>query len=344
MPIKQVPPVLSIDWFQIHCIPKTAAWKTYHPFFTVKKMDFGTRHFSLIEELWQDEKRVATVCSKPYSPVLGKSMMLIKFDNWLLYGKDLATWIPWFLQLNELEFKNISRIDICADFNTFPNGMNPSNFIKKFTSATCLKMGKVNLFTARGSQEGTKHHYTGLRFGSLLSEISYYLYDKTKEMKEQTHKPWIQNLWVKSGLNINIPVYRLEFSIKSSGKVIVNTETGENRVLTSMEILKRNMLELTYNLMLNRFWKFVWNDGQVKRGRMRQLKMFPEKFAQYIIMDTEGLHDSTRSHKIFIKKLEETMTELRGKSFDLAIAASDLKVEMINSRGLQQWAQYKGFA
>jgi hypothetical protein len=339
---KIVPPVLSIDWFQIHCISLNKKDDLiWHLFFKVKKMEYGTRHFSLVEELYSDRKRIATVTRKPCSPMLDKSMILIKFDNWILYSKNLSTWVPWFLAINALEFKNISRVDICTDFNYFPNGQEPAVFMKKFLHDTILKTGKLKKGSGHYEQNGNCKRWTGMRFGSLYSEISYYLYDKTLEMKEKTFKPWIHKLWVKSGLDINLPIYRLEFTVKSSGKIICNTDSGEVKMLNSMDILKRHMSEVTYNVLLNRFWQFVWNDGQVKKGRMRRLRLFPEKFAQYSLIESEGLHDSTRSTKIFIKMLEQTNTELRGRSFDLAIAAHDLKVEMIVSRGLQQWATYK---
>lgn len=340
----QLLPILSIDWLQINVKRAPDNLGSFHTFFKAKNLPLGTRHFKLVQELYTDGKRVATVVSQPHSPLLDPKMMLIKFDNWILYGKDLPTYVKQFLTLNQLTFQNISRVDVCADFQQFANRMEPQNFIHKFVRSTAIKFGKCSKFRAVGSQVGTVHVFESLKFGSNLSEISYYLYNKTKEMAEVKHKPWIAERWKKAGFNMEKDTWRLEFSIKSGAKEMLNTDTGETKLLASLNILEYPTMNLTYNILRNHYFRFVWNDGQVRKARMRELKLFAGDYSKYTIIDCEGKHDSTRATKIFIRKLEEVNQELRGKSFDLAIAAHDLKQQMIHSRGLEGWAMRNDLA
>lgn len=338
----KVNPILSCDWLQVHVKHPTPDIGGFHTFFQVKKMPYGTRHFSVVEELYQHGKRIATVTRKPNSTILQKDMCLIKFDNWVLYEKNLHTWVTNFLNLNELKFMNISRIDICQDMTEFENKMLPGLFIKKYANATHLKLGKAKKTKAVFTQQATTHEYESLRFGSMLSEISYYLYNKTKEMNEVKWKPWIAEKWKKGFLDITKDKWRLEFSLKSSAKMIVNTGTGETKELNNLQILLPEYMELFFCVLREKFFRFVWNDGQARRGRMRELKLFARKFGTYALIDCEGKTDASRSDKIFIKKLEEINSDLRGTNFDLSINGEVLKQAVIESKGLQEWAMYKG--
>lgn len=340
----QLPPTLSVDWLQINVKRSIDNLDQFHPFFKAKNLPLGTRHFKLVQELYQNNKRVATIVSKPHSPLLDQKMMLIKFDNWVLYGKNLPTYVDQFLKLNQLKFQNISRIDICADFQEFYNKMEPQNFIHKFVRSTAIKFGKCSKFRAVGSQVGSVHIFESLKFGSNLSEISYYLYNKKKEMTEVKWKPWIAEKWEKAGFNMNKDTWRLEFSIKSGAKQMLNKDTGETKLLASLEILEPKLLQLSYNILRTHYFRFVWNDGQIKKSRMRELNLFKGNYSNYSIIDCDGKHDANRATKIFIKKLEEVNQELRGNNFDMAIAANDLKQLMITSRGLQSWAMRNDLA
>jgi len=336
--------VLSIDWLQINVKRSIYNKGSFHASFKVKNLPLGTRHFALVQELYQNERRVATVVSKPHSPLLDPLMILVKFDNWVLYGHDLPTYVKQFMTLNELTFQNISRVDICADFQEFTNKMKPQNFIHKFVRSTCIKFGKCSKFRAVGSQVGSVHVFESLKFGSNLSEISYYLYNKSKEMKEVKWKPWIAERWKKGGFDPDKDTWRLEFSIKSGAKEMLNQDTGETRLLASLEILEWKILNISYNILRHHYFRFVWNDGQKKKSRMRELNLFTGDWTKYTIIDCDGKHDATRATKIFIKKLEEVNQELRGQDFQLAIAAHDLKQQMITSRGLEGWAMRNNLA
>lgn len=337
-------PILNVDYLDCHVIFSTAKQGTYPSNFVVKKLPHGTRHFSIIEEIYSNNKRIATVRRVPYSDMLPKELVLIKFDNWTLYKYSPFDFATKFFRLCGLQFQNFARLDISLDFQEFDNGMNPGHFIKRYLTGSVLKIGKSAKFKVVGSQNESHHIFESLRFGSLLSEISYYMYNKTKEMEQVKWKPWIFAQWDTNGFDIEKDVWRLEFSLKSGNKMLVDELTGESKKIHSLESLQKQELKLLFETLREKYWQFVWNDGQQKKTRMRKLKLFKKPDTNFIVAECEGSKDATRSTKIFIKKLEETATELRGGDMEGVFAANFLKSKMINDYGLNDWAHRKGIA
>lgn len=211
-------------------------------------------------------------------------------------------------------------------------------------TGSILKMGKTAKFKTVGTQTQNKHEFESLRFGSLLSELSYYMYNKTKEMEQVKWKPWINETWDRNGFDKNKPVWRLEFSLKSGNKAVIDTLSGDIKMIHSMETLRRENQLILFNVLRDKYWQFVWNDGQCKKGRMRRLKLFSSGSANFQLAEMAGNKDASRSTKIFIKKMEETATELRGHDIEGVFAANYLKSKLITGHGLELWAMKKGIA
>lgn len=337
-------PILNCDYLDCHVNFSSQKAGSYPSHFTVKKLPHGTRHFSIIEEFFIEKKRIATIRRAPFSELLPAELVLCKFDNWTLYKYNPFDFASKFFRTCGLKFNNFARIDLSLDFQEFENGMDPSLFIKRYLTGSILKMGKAAKFKVVGTQTPKEHTYESLRFGSLLSEISYYIYNKTKEMEQVKWKPWIHSTWESNGFAIDKDVWRLEFSVKSGNKILLDADTGESKMIHSLETLQRDNMKIVYEVLRDKYWQFVWNDGQQKKNRMRKLKLFKPTEYNFQLCELEGHKEATRSTKIFIKKLEETATELRGADMEGVFAANHLKAKMISDFGLQQWAVRKGIA
>lgn len=341
--------VLHCDWLQLHLKRLDKLSTHFHRHYTVKKLDFSTRHFALIEEFYVMNRRVATLTSKPLSGILDPDSYLVKFDNWVLYDKRFREIVSDFLRLNEFEFISCSRVDFCADFNEFFNGMHPETFIRKYMYRKFLKTGKAKGVRPTFDQGKDKHIYSGLKFGSNLSEVTYYLYNKSKELREVKMKPWIVKSWRAGGLKVaedyndhTSDVWRLEFSLKSGTKLLVNALTGEFDIFATMEIIKSEYMAKCFSILCLKYFTFVWNDGQVRKDRMRALKLFDLKRGIEVLVDTVNMKDSTRSDKIFIKKLHELNNEMRGRDFFMSVEMDKYKHTIISEKHLESWAMKKG--
>lgn len=335
-------PILSIDWLQLNVsAPKTIA-VVYHSFFTVKVLPYSTRHFKLVEEIYRHGSRIATITRVPLSNILPADTILIKFDNWVLYSFELFTYVTEFLALNNFTFKSISRLDVCADFQRFDNNMLPSNFIRNYLYGYYLRLGRTTASNAHFKQIKNDLSFNALKFGSNLSDISTYLYNKTLEMNSVKWKPWIATVWYNAGFDMNKDTWRLEVSIKDCNKLIVNQDTSECSVINNLTILQRPFTRLLYGSLRDKYFSFVIKDEQVKKSRMTKLPLFSDSFAKYAVVAGQSMISATRADKIFIKKLEDVNNDLRGKNFNFNVDIASLKEQYIEVTGLHSWAIFKG--
>ncbi len=338
----RIAPILSVDWLQLNLVAPSDLNIVYHSFFTVKLLPYSTRHFKIVEEIFHNGIRIATITRQPLSNILAPDTVLVKFDNWLLYSVDLYDYVTKFIALNNFTFKSISRIDLCSDFQRFSNNMVPSTFIKNYLNGKYLRLGRTSVSTTHFRQVDTDLFFNALKFGSNLSDISIYLYNKTLEMTTIKWKPWIAEKWLKAGLSTEFDTWRLEVSIKSSNKIVCNTDTGEMNILNSLEVLKNAYTGLFYGAFRDKYFSFVIKDNQVKKSRMAHLPLFNNSFSKYAIVDGSKMIAANRADKIFIKKLEDVNNDLRGRNFDFNINISKLKEDYIEVTGLREWAYYKG--
>lgn len=336
--LTKVAPILHCDWLQVSVKWGAGSMRKFASFYTVKRLNITTRHFKKIEEIYIGKKRIATMTSQPCSEILDKELTIVKFDNWLLYANQFRKVVSEFFKVNGLEFVSISRIDFCADFNLFDNGMKPDKFIKKYIYRRFLRKGKTPHIAHHFGQGKKEHFEKGLKFGSNLSEVTAYIYDKTREMESIMWKPWIYMAWKKGGLNVDEHVWRLEFSVKSGGILKANTDTGELDLFLTLEVIEAEYIYKCFYKLYERYFTFVWNDGQVRKDRMRILKLFKYIYSPEVLVHAEPTEMADRSKKIFIKKLHELNNEMRGADIYLNIYMDEFKTKLIEDAHLQSWA------
>lgn len=340
--LTKVAPVLHLDWIQMQIKWQKKTEPVFHRMYEVKTLDFGTRHFKVVQEIYLLKKRIATLTSKPHSNILDPDAMIVKFDNWVCYAVNMRKLVVDFIECNNFEFISFSRVDFCADFNVFDNGMLPPNFIRKYIYRKCLRLGKSPNVAHHFSQ-GKKEHITkGLKFGSNLSEVTAYVYNKSLEMEVVKWKPWIFHSWQLGGLDVKQDVWRLEFSMKSGGTLIVNKDDGTLDLFLTLDLLDFKFMHDSYFVLYQKYFQFVWNDGQVRRDRMRKIQLFNFVPWNEILVHASEMKDANRSKKIFIKKLHELNNELRGRDFFMSIYGDQLKDTIISDASLQSWAMKKG--
>lgn len=338
----QPAPVLHLDWLQMSVKWVSKSKARYAPLYEVKKLPFSTRHFKIIEELYINKKRICTITSQPCSEILDKDLIIVKFDNWLLYDNSFRKRIYEFLEANKMIFISFSRVDFCADFNFFDNGMKPDKFIKKYIYRKCLRLGRTPSVAHHFGQGKDEHVEKGLKFGSNLSEVTAYIYNKTLEMNNVHWKPYIYLAWKKGKLDVEKDVWRVEFSMKSGGVLKVDTESGEIDLFLSLELMQEAYIQKCFYKLYEKYFTFVWSDGQVRKDRMRKIKLFKYIYSPEILVNAEATEDANRSKKIFIKKLHEMNNEMRGKDFFMNIYMTEFQTKLIEDAKLQSWAMKKG--
>jgi hypothetical protein len=326
--------MISIDWLQIYCLGTIPQYSPYN----FIKQEFQTRHFKTIHNVFSGNECIASICSKPHAKILKENSLLIKFENKILYYKHLHNIVYKFLIDCDFKFINISRLDIAQDFNFFDNEMHPTALISGFLRNNYLKIGKAKFTVIGTQQEQNKYDY--LRFGNNNSDISVYLYNKTKEFREVKFKSYIFECWKMNNININQDVWRLEVSIKGNDIKLIEKDTAEINKIDLDYIFVSDKLQKLYYELINKYFKFVIKDNQSNKSRMQQLKLFNELTNDFAFLKISEKQDLTRSTKIFINKLNKTAEELRSNNNHFAVNAELLRDEIANIYNLSDYLNY----
>jgi hypothetical protein len=323
--------IINIDWLQLNCRGVINASNSTH----LRSLGYQTRQFKCIEEYYIDNDRIATITHTPLSSILEATMVLVKFDNWVLYSNSLWDYVNKVISSLGLSIVGVSRLDICCDFNTFTNRLSPQKLINRFFTCKYRKVGQCK-FRANGEQK-TSVEYDYIRFGTNNSQVSAYLYNKTKELNEAKYKPYIVETWKSGGLDTNKDVWRLEFTIKGNQVKFIDKTTGNVNNL-SIEFLQdyNNIEQMLYSLQ-EKYFRFKVITGKSNISRERDVKLFPSKIYNFerFIFHEKG--DGTKADKMFIKKLENLNNELRHKYTNIENNVNEIMMEYVTAKGLHDY-------
>lgn len=228
---------ISIDWLQLHCIcPSDITAAIYGNYILTDIGRFAA--FKNVYEIFtqvnirgeiKPGERIATLATRPDKGILKPEASFLKIDNKYLYSANLRALVEDIISALNLKFKNISRVDFAADFVCFKNNLHPETFIGRFISMpdknsiryVKLRKTKATLYF----DHGRINEYSYLRLGTAQSNLLYYLYNKSKELREKKNKPWIKEKWLQDGISDQLQdVWRLEFSIHACSKGLIDNE------------------------------------------------------------------------------------------------------------------------
>lgn len=266
---------IHIDWLELYCIESNTDYPHNADYFrskgySVLERDFGTRQYAEMFTLldYYDEPFLE-IRRAPHTAT-GKAIFIdpmgchIRLTNRACYMDNPIATIREFLAGYGYQVVRIYRLDICLDFIRFDSGDDPKAFIRRYMDGKYTKINQTHV-GAHGNDTWHARDWNSLSWGSLKSEITTKLYCKTQELKEVKDKPYIRQSWMAAGLIDNsitgeahkangtryVPdIWRLEFSIKSSGrKVFVMNEGGQapdpaKRIKGGKKILMQHTLDM----------------------------------------------------------------------------------------------------
>lgn len=305
--------MLSIDWLSINYRGIYNGSKVY----TEKSLKVGSNVFKNIVELYHLGDLCFTILYNPASSAIRQDLIQIKVANKLLYHNGLLDIIQMLESDLCITFVGFSRVDLCFDFNTFNNKYDPKEFILHVASNKVIKKGKCKYDFRAINESFITYEY--FRIGSSNSQISCYLYNKTKEMSDVKDKPYIREKWLLNDININLPVWRLEFTIKGDQWTMINMCTGEDIQHSISMILRADIQQLIFSHLYERIFKFYKNNRKLRKDRNQPLNLLTLPEGSFSLKNWSQFLDNTRSDKIFINKLLNTWDKLREMKKDEAI-------------------------
>lgn len=344
---------ISIDWLAFFCVCKDGYFcqvsrsdknDCISTDYSYKVAAYGTRQFRHLVTVSYRNEMICEIQYEPCSSILPPDCVIVKFANRLLYSNLLWTVVDNLLRDHKLIVKNISRVDLCADFNSFET-YDPVQLISDFLSSKIRHKGKglgaafFNHFNKREKGCSVQHLiYSGIAFGSRESDARAYLYNKTFELKTQKDKPYIRDFWRLAGLDLNKDVWRLEISIKSGGTTFKDKNTGNMIHYSSDELHQPKDLCDLYYTYAKKLFSFVVNrPGITNITREPLIKLF-EGTPVYEHGVIRNVSCSTRSERILLKNLWLMPMKYRGIDKDeVGDAAKDIAVHLAERTDLDKW-------
>jgi hypothetical protein len=327
----------NIDWLQFSFVLKE---KRDTSLFLFEKRKYATSMFLCVEDIVNTKTNeiVAELLSEARENFFEKGFCILKIKNRYLYTKEF---FKIFYDLRKsliFEKYNICRIDLCRDFTKFKYGLTPEKFIKAAFNTNIILVGKGNVpnktnvkmkidgtFNYKPVQKDThieyeetfytrKHGITNVpetfSIGTGHNIIQRKLYDKTKEMQDKTHKPYISemhNNYLQPKQDEH--VWRLEFVIKGTYLDLVTTATKEKKSLQIEDLTQEN-IDKMMDFLVEKFYS--WRKKRKRKNSENiindirywdKLQLFDAMYStlelELLLSDTQS--DSNRSKKIYLK-------------------------------------------
>lgn len=315
--------LVSIDWLSIYCDVSQMVHAEGYDF---QREPYGTSVYADMYTIYQYGEELAILTCNPRSTALKAGTGVLKILNPILYQPQLADLVYNLLYCCHIGFINISRLDLCADFNHFEDYPDMQDFFQDFLMTKLWKIGQAKYKVCADKAEkiqgewfkmiglqSSRHCYQYLRFGSKVSKVSAYLYNKTQEFRDVKRKNYIAEAWKANGIEESLEVWRLEFSLKGDGIKFLNKETKMWQSKSLEMVLDPIQRAQVFDALYCKYWEFRYNDGQKRKDRMQRANLLPieSSILKPVVIDCSD--ETSREEKRMISAIERTYDEVRMK-------------------------------
>jgi DNA relaxase NicK len=336
---------INCDWLQIHVKHERDFLAIENPFYYYKR-NGQSKVFREIYNIHShaDGRIIGTYATGANEPIMSVHEGILKIENRELYiNPDLKSFVKRLLKKLHLKFLGITRLDIAFDFEKFYMDLDPQDLIKDYLAGKVIKT-KNTYFAAHGNQKENHLEYETLTFGKKTSNVYCKMYNKSKELANN-FKPYIDAKH-RQVFDMKSDIWRLEFSLFSMNAFFKNSD-GKEYKFYSLDILDVKNLYGIFIGLFKKFFRFKipFNNRRLTRLKDLELWHFELSFTELRkIAGNPVIKDSSRSEKIFIKKLHTLANEYRIFDENLEVNAKEVISKMIAIHGLENWAQSKGYA
>lgn len=322
--------IFAVDWFQIYC-HRHAPIEQGSVFHGVSLSPYGVRaEYSCDkgEELsplfnkhilitWK-KRKIAHLNFEPRPSSLHPDSAMLKVDNRLLYEPNWLFYLKDVCAALQLEIRNVSRVDLCADFVEFCEGRQPLNFVKSYMQVarkghpSFVRCGS-NKFCVYGRKSMSELAFEYVRWGSRDSEVCTYLYNKSKELRDKNDKPWIRERWeALRGSDESRDVWRIEFSINSQGLKIMSVSDAMIFDLFIDDFSTFEKVKTLFYVYAEKYFKFrVFEAGETRK--MRELPFAnllpPEGSNEFQKVTVSRSNESGHTELVIFNRLQKIIDE-----------------------------------
>lgn len=320
----QVNLIINIDWLAYSAYGIVGETTLFNRF-KVEPKEHGSQVFKNVASIVTNDtlEEVAQMQYNPRSSALKPNLVIVKIANRCLYEYDYLKLIKTINEGLNLEYNSLSRLDICADFYTFKH-ISPQELIRQFLQRKLRRFGKSK-YVLHGDQSQIQE-YQYIRFGSPTSDVVCYLYNKSLEMREVKHKPYIVRQWSQLTYNYDDiapapDVWRLEFRLNGDNIKTLCDENGELNELTLDALNNKTTLLYLYSALVNKFWRWAKPTAS-KFIDCKEVAMFDLQTSAFIVQERRDERQEVRKAKIFIRQFENIAqnSELYREEFQILLS------------------------
>lgn len=320
----QTKQIINLDWLAYSAygvIGETTLFSR----FRVEPKEHGSQVFKNVASIVTTDtaEEVAQMQYNPRSTALKSNLVIVKIANRCLYEYDYISLIRTINEGLNLEYNSLSRLDICADFYTFEH-CTPQELIRQFLQRKLRRYGKSK-YVLHGNQD-RQQEYEYLRFGSPTSNVVCYLYNKSLEMREVKHKPYIVRQWSQLSYKYEDicpapDVWRLEFRLNGDNIKTLCDENGELCDLTIEALNNKITLLYLYSALVGKFWRWAKPTAS-KFIDCKEVAMFDLKASKFIVQERRDERQEVRKAKTFIRQFESITkgSELYRDEFEILLS------------------------
>lgn len=298
--------LLNIDWLSVNYFRSEhtnfaaqlpEGWK-------VEKMPYTTRQFAEVHILKFNEGECCTIVSRPFSSIISPLLVQVKLANTCFYNGFGIAVLQFCEQFFSLNYQSISRIDICVDTARFDMQM----FARDFRSGKVRQTGKRQVqewYVMDWKRGGIE--YNGVKFGNVQSAYTFKIYDKSKEIREESLKYYIVDWWKTNQLRESGRVWRMEFSISDLDKFC----TKEGEVFVHHTYMHSMEAKMTLLKLYAKKCRFYYHGTGSKPCRCKTYELFPfDSLPDAQIIKNCEIGNKQRTAKILINMQVQRLIDL----------------------------------
>lgn len=329
----------NIDWLEVYCKRSTLDPPQNTAHLLCHKEPYTTRVYRDVYRVVTDYGvPVATATCTPLSSksqggILLDSIMHIKVANFWLYTDKWRNMLDAVLQMFNATVVNISRLDVCGDWQYAANGCPADKMLQNIAVGKYRKVYQPNWHLHARSEDTLR--YNSIGFGSKSSPVFTRFYNKSLELKQAKDKPYIRELWDAFGFSKGKDVYRVEFSLSGVGKMCVDDETGEIITYNIDDICTNRQVCNIFVHLAQRYFDIRVYDN-ARSSRCTPIQVFPRAPKPYIPVHNITYEESTRTDKTIINRLRRYLLSPKYDDGD-ALAMLYLIKDIADAKRLWDW-------
>ena len=329
---------VGIDWLEFTAESKEDNLPFLPGLYQHESCGHGSKYYNELYNIYTkvdgETYQFGQLQTKPRPTFLSPRLVQFKLDNRFCYTQDIASHIERFCNDYNLEFKNITRLDLFIDFQAISgHEMEIQEFLGLCASRKIIMKAKSM------STYHSRNYITGITWGSRSSGVSVTCYNKSLEMEKKTEKPWIRKLWDMANFDRGIDTYRLEFSLKKPKTDIVNFEAETLSNFNDISLV--NKVKPLIDYCINKHFQLAINEPGIRFSRLQRFYPINMEDSTYYHATWCEKPKSSNYTKAYIKRIVSDYLFYKKDDKILSNFMLDHLLITVNKHGLNAWFERK---